>query len=97
MIKGVTQKEYAIIAEILRNYPYKFFFYGSRVKGNFTRASDLDILIKTDKELSFKELEELKTKFNESKIPYVVNFSQYATMDEHFYKLIENTLVEVEK
>ena len=95
MISGVTQEEETIIKSILRNYPYKFYYYGSRVKGDFTRASDLDILIKSDNQLSYTELDELKTKFNESKIPYIVNFSQFCTMDKYFYDLIENSLVEV--
>lgn len=97
MIKGITRKEEEIIKEILAEYPYKFYFYGSRVKGDFTRASDLDILIKTDNELSSKELETLKMQFNKSNIPYIVNFSQRCNMDEKFYKLIESSLVEVEK
>ena len=44
MIKGVTEKEEKIIKDILRKYPYDFYYYGSRVKGDFTKASDLDIL-----------------------------------------------------
>lgn len=97
MIKGVTENEEKIIKEILQNYPYDFYYYGSRVKGDFVKSSDLDILIKAENELSLAELEELKTRFNESKIPYIVNFSQYKTMDEKFYKHIENSLVEVKK
>ena len=95
MISGVTEKEESIIKSILASYPYKFYYYGSRVKGDFTRASDLDILIKSDEQISASELEDLRTKFNESRIPYIVNFSQFCTMDKYFYDLIENSLVEV--
>ena len=73
MIKGVTEKEEKIIKDILKDYPYDFYYYGSRVKGDFTRASDLDIL--TD-ELSYSTLDEIKTRFNESLVPYIVNISQ---------------------
>ena len=46
MIKGVTENELKIIKEILFRYPYEFYLYGSRVKGDFTKSSDLVILIK---------------------------------------------------
>ncbi len=97
MIKGVTEKEEQLIKDILKDYPYRFYYYGSRVKGDFSRGSDLDILIKSDTELNLDELEKLKTQFNESKIPYIVNFSQFCLMDEKFFNLIQDTLVEVDK
>ena len=93
MIKGITEKEESIIKDILRKYPYDFYYYGSRVKGDYTRGSDLDIL--TDK-ISYAELEEIETKFNESRIPYVVNISQKCNMNENFYNLIKNDLVKIE-
>lgn len=93
MIKGVTEKEEKIIKDILRKYPYDFYYYGSRVKGNFDKASDLDILTN---ELSYSELEEIENQFNESRIPYVVNLSLKSNMDEKFYSLIENDLVKIE-
>ena len=93
MIKGVTEKEENIIKDILSKNHYDFYYYGSRVKGDFTIASDLDIL--TDK-ISYSELEEIETKFNESRIPYVVNISQKCNMDEKFYNLIKNDLIKVE-
>ena len=47
-IKGVSSKEENIIRKILEQYSekYEFYFYGSRVKGNFRPLSDLDILVK---------------------------------------------------
>ena len=93
MIKGVTEKEEKIIKDILRKYPYDFYYYGSRVKGDFTKASDLDILTN---ELSYSELEEIEYQFNESRIPYVVNLSLKSNMDEKFYSLIKNDLVKIE-
>lgn len=95
MIKGITEKEEKIIKEILKKYPYEFFYYGSRVKGDYTRSSDLDILIKGDDEIPFSVIENLKTEFNESLIPYVVNFSDYNQITPEFYKLIEKDLVRI--
>ncbi len=95
MIKGVTEKEEEIIKNILKKYPYEFYYYGSRVKGDFTRASDLDILLKNETEVPYSLTDDLKTEFNESLIPYIVNISVYSNMDKDFYKLIEPSLVKI--
>ena len=94
MIKGISEKEEKIIKEILSKYPYDFYYYGSRVKGDFTSSSDLDIL--TDK-IPYNTLEEISILFNKSKIPYVVNISQKFNMEEQFFNLIKNDLVKIKK
>ena len=50
MIKGVSREEEQIIQNILAAYKndYEFYYYGSRVKDNFEKTSDLDILIKSN-------------------------------------------------
>lgn len=96
MIKGINEKEESIIQGILKDYPYDFFYYSSRVKGNYTKLSDLDILLKNEAEVPYSVIEDIELKFNESKIPYIVKISQYANMDENFYNLIKNDLVKIE-
>ena len=91
MIKGITEKEFKIIKEILQNYDAKFYAYGSRVKGDFSELSDLDILVKSDKDI----IPELKYKFDQSYIPYIVNFTDAKSIDENFYNLIKNDLTEI--
>ncbi len=95
MIKGITSTEEEIIKSILQKYPYDFYYYGSRVKGDFSKSSDLDILLKSDKEIPYSVIDNIELKFNESKIPYIVNISQYATMDKNFYNLIKKDLIKV--
>lgn len=94
MILGITEKEQKIIDEILAEHKndYKFYAYGSRVKGTHTQLSDLDILIKGSQEMPFDILEELKHKFDNSSLPYVVNFSDYHKIDTNFYQQIEKDL-----
>lgn len=96
MIKGITQPQEQIIKSILKKYPYEFFYYGSRVKGDFTKGSDLDILIKSDSELPSGKLERLSLEFNESRLPYVVNFSDFNSLTPEFYSLIKDSLVKIE-
>lgn len=95
MVKGVTSKEETIIKEILKEYPYEFYYYGSRVKGDYTKSSDLDILIKSDTPIPTLIMNELSTKFNESKIPYIVNFSDFNLLEDNFIKHIQPTLVKI--
>lgn len=92
---GVNEHEANIIKEILKPYPYTFYYYGSRVKGDYTKSSDLDILIKSDKEIPTSIMEKISIEFNESTIPYIVNLSDYQKMDKNFYNLIEPTLIKV--
>ncbi len=95
MISGITENEEAIIKKILKGYPYEFYYYGSRVKGDYTKASDLDILVKSKDTVDYLILAVLEREFNESKIPYRINLSDYSQMDKSFYKLIEPTLVKI--
>ena len=91
MIKGINSAEEQIIQDILKPYrtDFDFFYYGSRVKGNFEKTSDLDILIKG------KKLEIIKFLFDKSDLPFVVNFADFNSIDEKFYSLIEKDLVKV--
>jgi len=95
MIKGITEQEEKIIINIL--YPYKndfsFYYYGSRVKGNFEKTSDLDILIKGKEKMPFMTLQTLKKMFDISSLPYVVNFSDYHLITMDFYENIKPSLV----
>ena len=95
MVKGVTSKEETIIKEILKEYPYEFYYYGSCVKGDYTKSSDLDILIKSDTPIPTLIMNELSTKFNKSKIPYIVNFSEFNLLEDKFFKHIQPTLVKI--
>ncbi len=94
-IKGVTKQEENIILSILKPYfgKYKFFYYGSRVKGNFRPLSDLDILVVSSDSINYNDIEDMRLDFDESLLPYIVNLSY--NVDDNFFKLIEKDLVEV--
>ena len=57
MIKGITAEEEKIINNILSQHKqdYDFYYYGSRVKGNYEKTSDLDILIKGNEEMPYDD------------------------------------------
>lgn len=95
MIAGITEKEQKIIERILDKYrkDYAFFYYGSRVKGTYEKTSDLDVLIKGKAEMPLAVLQEIKEEFDNSDLPYIVNFSDYYKLDGSFYKRIKSDLI----
>jgi predicted nucleotidyltransferase len=66
----LEKKHQEIIHQILSKYPYKFYAYGSRVKGRARRLSDLDLCCYDDvhDRVAFKIEEE----FKESDLPFFV-------------------------
>ncbi len=97
MIAGILPEEAKIIADILSAYrsEYDFFAYGSRVKGAYSAVSDLDILIKGEHTVKPEQLQELKYKFDESRLPYIVNFTDYYQTEPSFYERIKPDLVKL--
>ncbi len=94
MIAGLTQKEEKIVRSILSKYPdYSFFYYGSRVKGNFWKGSDLDVLIRGKTAIPPDTLEKLKDEFDNSDLSFIVNFVDFYDIDESFYQRIQKDLV----
>ena len=95
-IKGLTEKEASIVKEILNPYleKYDFYFYGSRVKGNFRKLSDLDILVQTNSEIDFNDIDDIREKFDNSDLSFIVNLTY--DVEDKFYALIEKDLVKVE-
>ena len=73
MIKGITPSEEEIIKSILLKYPFKFYYYGSRVKGDYTIASDLDVLVRGEQKVDNSIIADIEKEFNESKITDRVN------------------------
>lgn len=93
MIKGLSEKNYEIIKKIIKKYDAEFYAYGSWVKCDFTDLSDLDILVKSKNydEISFI----LNKEFDESLLPFVVNLTDYYSIDKKFYDLIKKDLVKI--
>ncbi|MBR2430615.1 nucleotidyltransferase domain-containing protein [bacterium] len=94
---GVTEKELEIIKNILMPFreDYNFFAYGSRVKGNFRPLSDLDLMIKGENLAELTDIENLKEKFDNSSLPYIVNLVDYFSLTESFYSIIKKDLIKI--
>lgn len=94
-IKGVNDVESGFIKGILAPYfkKYKFYFYGSRVRGDFRPLSDLDIMIKGESPMPADDFEALKEAFDDSNLPYIVNLADFYNISDEFYQMIKDDFV----
>lgn len=74
---GLQQKDINDINTIFVQYPEieQVILYGSRAKGNFKPASDIDLTI-IDNELSYSQVLEIENKIDDLLLPYYVDLSQ---------------------
>ena len=93
MLEGTSKEQYDEIIKILKKYQGDFYAYGSRTRKDYTKASDLDILVKAENYDDF--IYELKDDFDSSSLPFVVNFVNFSEISEKFYKLIEKDLTKL--
>ncbi|WP_341793020.1 MULTISPECIES: nucleotidyltransferase family protein [unclassified Rickettsia] len=83
-------KHFKIVQEILAKYPYNFYAYGSRVKGNPRRLSDLDLCFIENIPWSVRS--HIDEDFEESDLPFIVEVIDYNKCGEDFRKLIKDDL-----
>lgn len=82
----------SILAEYLPNIPV--WAFGSRVKGNNGRYSDLDLALLTETPLDFVQLAKLEQAFSDSDLVWKVDLLDWATTSESFKKIVvENYVV----
>lgn len=80
---GLTDRSYYELLEILASFPEieEVVIYGSRSRGDFWRASDVDLSIKGEN-FDRHDLAQLNDKLYESHIPQI--------FDTHLYSKIKN-------
>jgi uncharacterized protein len=66
----MEKEDHDILKSILQKYPYKFYAYGSRVKGTAKKYSDLDLCYQDD--IAGYEVEEIKEQLEKSDLSFVV-------------------------
>lgn len=82
-----------IVHQILSKYPYQFYVFGSRAKGNTRSRSDLDLCFKDQIPLSVQS--HIEEDFEESDFPFLVDLVDWNMIDEGFKKHIEKDLVPI--
>ena len=86
----IEKKHLELLRIILKEYPYNFYAYGSRVTGKNRKFSDLDLCYK--EEIPTTILLDIQEKLEESDIPFRVDLVFWNDMPEGFQKLIEKDL-----
>ena len=87
----IAPHQYAIIQDILSQYPYTFYAFGSRAKNKARPLSDLDLCYK--EAIPMKVIIEIEEHFEESDLPFKVDIINWNTCSADFKKLIEPDLV----
>jgi len=87
----VEERHFKIINDILLKYPYTFYMFGSRVKDNAKRLSDVDLCFFEDIPLNIRD--HIDEDFENSDLPYKVDIADWNTFDITFRQLISDDLV----
>ena len=87
----LEKKHWQIIQQILFKYPYKFYAYGSRVKGKAWKLSDLDLCYYDD--IPNRVIYEIREEFEQSNLPFMVELVNWKNMRPAFQKAIQKDLV----
>ena len=87
----LEKRHQKIIQQILSKYPYKFYAYGSRVKGNAWKLSDLDLCYYDN--IPSGVICEIREEFEQSNLPFMVELVNWKNMRPAFQKAIEKDLV----
>lgn len=90
----IEELHWKIVQEILKQYPYTFYAFGSRVKGGEKRFSDLDLCFKDPIPANVQA--HIDEDFEESDLPFKVDVIDWNLMPSDFHKLIQNDLILVQ-
>jgi len=86
----IEQRHLNIIMDILKNYHYHFYAFGSRVKNKAKRFSDLDLCYKDS--IPDSVIIELEEKFEESDLPFKIDLLDWKRCAKDFQEIISKDL-----
>lgn len=90
----MEERHKQIVREILQKYPYDFYAFGSRVKGNAKKLSDLDLCLM--QEPSRGVLLQIQEDFQESNLPFIVDVIVWSKCSKEFQDCIKDDLIKIE-
>ena len=88
-------KHCAIVHNILSKYPYSFYAFGSRARGNPKKLSDLDICFFDN--IPSNIVMNIEEDFEESDLPYKVDIVDWNKCSDDFRVLIKKDLVLIQQ
>ncbi len=87
----MEERHEKILRDILKKYPFTFYLFGSRTRGDQKKFSDLDICFFED--IPWNVRGHIKEDFEESRLPYGVDLVDWNLCDESFKNAIRGELV----
>lgn len=86
-----------IVKNILQKYGLKgeTYAFGSRVRGDHHRYSDLDLVLKRVGPIETDQLVKVKNEFEESDLPITVDLIEWVRISEDFKKNIQDDLIAI--
>ena len=91
----ISKDEKTILQDILVG-DFDILLFGSRVKGNHQRFSDLDVCLKGKVALDRYLLARFREALSDSDLPYMVDLIDYYAIDLSFRQLVEKQAVSLE-
>lgn len=82
----MQKKHQDTVFKIIKKYKYKFYAFGSRVKGTQKELSDLDLFYKD--EIPGNIIDHIKEDFEESDLPFIVDIIDYNLCSDSFKRKI---------
>ncbi len=87
----LESEDWAIFKQLIKNVPCQIYAFGSRVKGEGRRFSDIDLCLMGD--ISDEELVLLKLAFEDSDLPVKVDVKRKSELTEAFFQQIKQDLL----
>lgn len=82
-----------ILFKFLDPQKNKVFIFGSRAIGKARKFSDIDIGIKSEKEINTLLLSDIKEAFEESNIPYTVDVVDFPQVSDKFNEVAKQKII----
>lgn len=84
---NMSPRHLDILRGILREYPYTFYMFGSRITPRAKVLSDVDLFHKEN--IPEQVIHALEGAFEESDLPYKVDLINYNACDSAFQKIMD--------
>ncbi len=82
-----------IIFQFLDSKKDKAFIFGSRATGSGRKFSDIDIGVKSEKEIDILLLSDIEEAFEESNIPYTIDVVDFSQVSDRFNEVAKQKII----
>ncbi len=90
----LSAEDYKIISEIFKDQSFEVLVFGSRVKGNHQKFSDLDLCLKANTSIDLSEMNRFRVSLSESNLPFTVDLVDYSDINNSFKNIIDNEAID---